>query len=78
MISYLTLCLYTKYVAPNVPPMLCILIKAIRHSAKCDLRDGAIIANVNVQPVRIVVHSHHISLFHNAMLFGKIFLRKGL
>jgi len=43
-----------------------------------DLRNSAIIIDMDVQPIRIVVHGHHVSLFHNTVLFGKIFLCKGL
>ena len=67
-----------KYAASNVLAMLCILIEVIHHSAMRDLRDSAIIANMNVQPIRIVVHSHHVSLFYNTVFFRKILLRKGL
>jgi len=42
-----------------------------------DLLHGAISVNMNVQPVGLVVHRHHITVFDNAMLIGQFGLGKG-
>lgn len=42
------------------------------------LHDRPIITNMDVQPVRIMVHGHHISLLYNTVLFREIFLCKSL
>ena len=39
---------------------------------------GSILANVNVQPIRLEVHGLHAAGFEDAVLLGEVLLREGL
>jgi len=42
-----------------------------------DVRDGAVVSDVDVESVRLVVHSHHIAVLHHAGFLGEVRLREG-
>lgn len=46
--------------------------------AMCDLLHRIIFPQMDVQPIRVVIHSRHISLTDNTVLLGKLFLRERL
>jgi hypothetical protein len=43
-----------------------------------DLFDGAVVVDVDVEPVGLVVHGHHVAFLDDAVLRGEVALGEGL
>jgi len=46
--------------------------------AVSDFAHGPVIADVNVQPLRLVIHAHHIAFLDDAVFARKVLFREGL